>query len=186
MENTITVHLPGLLTTINYPYDSKLSTAKLIEILITLSGQEERRCKIFKCDFKSELAIPINEKTSIKTGDTLILCVRGTTDGDNTYYKTQNDVLENNKCLNPPLSSEIAEQLLESIYLNFATYGHKHFLPGENLEDLRTGLYNSLEKAYKVTPRPACDLKSAPGVGGVRKRKTTKRIRKSRNRSRRL
>ena len=118
MENTITVHLPGLLTTIKYSYDSKLSTAMLIKNLITLSGQEEeRRCKIFKCDFKSELAIPINVETSIKTGDTLILCVRGTTasDGDNTYYKTQNDVLENNKCLNPPLSIEIAEQLLESI-----------------------------------------------------------------------
>lgn len=152
MNITVTLHLPGLKKTVQYSYDS-IPNKYLTDAIATEFGQEPRRSNVFLLGegFFGNLRandLWLTSTPPVKNGDTLILCVRKTTEANNEYYETQKDVLLHNTNLNPPLTKNIAIDLLTQIKVNFALLGHKYYLPGTSLYEYRKSLEEKLAQSY--------------------------------------
>ena len=153
MNITVTLHLPGLKKTVQYSYDS-IPNKYLTDRIAAEFGQELRRSNVFLLSEGFFETIRANDlwltsTPPVKNGDTLILCVRKTTHtNQNEYYEAQNDVLSHNTHLNPPLTKDIAIDLLTQIKINFELLGHKYYLPGTFLHKYRKSLDEELSQWY--------------------------------------
>ena len=151
---TVTLHVPGLKKTVQYSYDASIPNKQLTWKIATDFGQEPRRSCVFVIGegvFGNirPMEVWLSVTPPVQTGNTLILCTRKTTvQGQNEYYETQKDALSHNTYLNPPITKNIAIQLLMQIHVNFDLLGHKHYLPGTDLYAYQTKLGEELDQWY--------------------------------------
>ena len=182
---TIRLHLPGLGRTEKYTIENirSLDEGKGLNYGIEKSItnhfklNRDRSCLlIFKGDHY-QMLWQLHD-VQIEENDTLMLCTRNSTTkgADNTYYHTQQYVLMNNTCLEPPLSSDNANSILGHIEHSFHGIGYKTFM-----DYIKSDKYKKrkeeLDINYAISPRPKCSHGSAGGGKAVtRKKKDHKRI----------
>lgn len=182
---TIRLHLPGLGRTEKYTikHISSLDEGKGLNYGIQQSItnhfklDRNRSCLLIFKDNDYQMLWALHD-VKIEENDTLMLCTRNsTTEGaDNTYYHTQQYVLMNNTCLEPPLSSDNANSILRHIDLSFRVLGYKASIHYDQSEAYRKRK-EELDINYAISPRPKCSHGSAGGGKAVtRKKKNHKRI----------
>jgi len=149
---TFTLHLPGLKKTMKMTYNIfPIKNEEVKNFIFTTFNIVPRRAKVFVFP-KDEDMLPIDlydHHSLISDGDTLIVCVRGTTvAGENEYYDNQEDSLLHNKYLDPPISKNYAKSLLIQIAMNFEFYGHKYHLPGGRWYEYKQYLSGLMDEHY--------------------------------------
>jgi len=137
---TFTLHLPGLMKTVQFSYlpkeqdkpngKSMDGNYKFSQLVCETFNVEYRRAQLYL--LKNNIAYEICYYR-ISDGDTLILVVRSTIDkAENEYYNNQQDSLMNNKYLQPSISKYQATRLLAEIKTKFNLIGWKNWMPGGN------------------------------------------------------
>jgi hypothetical protein len=161
---TIRLHLPGFGRTEDYTIKNlrSLDEGKGLNYGIQKSItnhfklNRNRSCLLIFKDNHYQMLWD-SPRVKIEENDTLMLCTRNSdTEGaDNTYYIKQNDVLINNKCLEPPLSSDDAIDILRFIENSFESLGIKHLIA--YIQSDKYKKWSALVKEnYEISPRPKC------------------------------
>jgi hypothetical protein len=136
---TFTLHLPGLMKTVQFSYlpkeqdkpngKSMNGNYMFSQFVCETFNVVYRRAQLYllrKDGIASEICY-----SKISDGDTLILVVRPTIDeSQNEYYNNQQDSLMNNKYLQPSISKYQATRLLAEIKTQFNLIGWKNWMPG--------------------------------------------------------
>jgi hypothetical protein len=136
---TFTLHLPGLMKTVQFSYLPKEQDKPNGKSMDGNYMFSQFVCETFNVVYRRAQLYLLRKDgiakeicySKISDGDTLILVVRPTIDeSQNEYYNNQQDSLKNNKYLEPSITKYQAASLLADIKTQFNLIGWKNWMPG--------------------------------------------------------